>query len=129
EENDAVHEAEGVAQHQLLQLAVVNASPVRTGQKRPPDFDLAALAIVTVVARRSDDAAGRAVEDGKRPAGFQRLAKEGLEDVLGEEVPELMVLPDRRVGGNGVQRVEVVRSKRPEFHEPAGERGLKVESL
>src|SRR5438270_1765930 len=48
EKDDVVHEPEGVGQHQVLQLAVVDAAPAPPGEERPADLDLAALGLVAV---------------------------------------------------------------------------------
>ena len=45
EKDNAVHESEGVPQHQLLHLFVVRAAPVRPGQERPSNLDLALLVV------------------------------------------------------------------------------------
>ena len=47
-EDDALHELEGVAKHELLHFPVVGAAPVRPGQKSPADFDLALFGVVGV---------------------------------------------------------------------------------
>src|SRR5215213_9150936 len=56
-EDDALHEAEGVLQHEPLHLAVVAPAPVRSGEEGPADLDLALLCVESVIARRADDAA------------------------------------------------------------------------
>src|SRR5947199_108216 len=69
EEHDVVHVPEGVGQHQILQLAVVDAAPAPPDEERPADLDLAAFGVVAVVAREPDRLAGLGVQDDQRAAG------------------------------------------------------------
>src|SRR4051812_2288079 len=82
EEHDGIDEAEGVTKHQVLQLPVVDATPVRSRQERPADLDLAPLFVIAEVARRSDDAAGGATDHREGAAGIHRALKETAEDVF-----------------------------------------------
>src|SRR5580765_8629840 len=50
-EDHAVHEAEGVVDHEPLHLAVGLAPPAIATEERPADLDLAAGGIVAVIAR------------------------------------------------------------------------------
>src|ERR1043166_2394767 len=56
EKYDVANKSEGVPQHQVLHLAVVNAAPICPRQKRESDFDFAPLLVVPEIARRADDA-------------------------------------------------------------------------
>src|ERR1700736_685810 len=71
EKDNAVHESESVPQHELFHFPVVRAAPVRPGQKRPTDFDLAFLFVVSVESRRPDDLAAFAIHGDQRSARFQ----------------------------------------------------------
>jgi hypothetical protein len=47
-EDGISHEAEGMLQHELLQLSVVSAAPVRSGQEGPADLNLTPALIVAM---------------------------------------------------------------------------------
>ena len=57
QEDNTLHESEGVPQHELFHFLVVEAAPVGPGQERPADFDLALVFVVPVESRRPDDLA------------------------------------------------------------------------
>src|SRR5262245_55299725 len=81
EKDDLAYEPEGVPQHEPFHFLVVGAAPVGSGQKGPTYFDLAFFFIVSVESRRSDDTIVLRINSDQRAAGFQRIAKEFLEDL------------------------------------------------
>src|ERR1051325_81287 len=127
EEHDRVDEAEGVAKHQTLELAVVAATPVRSRQKRPADLDLAARLVIAEVARRSDDAAGGAIDHREGAARLHRALKEALEDLFLVSIRLRMQLPDARVGGDGIELIEVAGPQWPELEQRPRQRWLEFE--
>ena len=126
-EDHRVDEAERVLEHQPLQLAVVDAAPVEAGQERPADLDLGLRLIVAVEARRSDDQAVGAIDDDQRAAGGQRLVEERAEDLDLVAVAGRVLLPDQRVGGDGVERLPVVGAERAQLQALALQHRLGVE--
>src|SRR5262249_53404701 len=117
QKDDRVHEPERVLEHQALELSVVRPAPMRSGEERPPDLDFAPLGVEAEVARRADHTAIFRVSDEEGAAGFHRLAEEFSEDVRLPAVVRRVLLPDERVGGDSVERVEVIRAQRADFYE------------
>ena len=75
DEDHALDRLKRVFQHQALHLAVVAASPILARQEGPANFDHAAIWIVTVEARRSDDSAGGAIDCDQRAARTRASSK------------------------------------------------------
>src|SRR5207249_8911112 len=93
------------------------APPVRSRQEGPADFDLASDALVAVKPRRSDHGAGTPVEREEGAAGGQMVGEEVAEHGLPIAIRSWMLLPDQRVGGHGVQSLEVSFAERPQLDE------------
>jgi hypothetical protein len=127
QEDHALHEPEGVSQHQTLQLAVVGAAPARSGEERPPDLDFASSGVVAVEARHADHVTSLRVEGHERSPGGKLLVEEDPEDVFPVAIADGMLLPDRGIGRDGEQRREVLRSERPQLEQIAGQHRLQVE--
>src|ERR1700722_9220190 len=53
-EDHGIDEAEGVVEHQPLDLAIGRAAPVAADNKSPADLDFAALGVIAMVAARAD---------------------------------------------------------------------------
>ena len=76
--------------------------------------------------RGPDDFPGPGVDREQRPARCQGFAKEYRELRLGVTIRLGMLLPDERVGRNGVQGREIIGAQRPEGEECAMEGGLEI---
>jgi len=126
EKDDASYESEGMTQHELFHFPVVDAAPVRPGQERPPDFDLASFFVVFMESGRPDDPAIFGIDGDQRSAGFQCLAEEQFEDLFFVAISDRMLFPDKRVCRHGVQIREILGSKRPELEQLAFEEGLEI---
>ena len=127
EEDDAAHESKGVAKHQALQLPVVGAAPPRAREERPADFDLASLLVVAVKPRHPDHLPRARVGGDQGSSRRQLLAEEVGERGRLVAVLRGMLLPDERVGRDGVERGEVVGAQRPELDERSPQHRLKLE--
>ncbi len=92
-----VHELEGVPEHELFHFPVVDAAPVRPGQKRPADLDLAFFLVVSVESRRPDDPAIFGINGDQCSPGFQGLAEKSLEDFFLVTVVGRMLFPNERI--------------------------------
>jgi len=71
-----------MSKHELLHFPVVDAAPVRTGQKRPADFDHALFFVISVEARRADDRAILGIDGDQGAARSARHRIERIEQVL-----------------------------------------------
>jgi len=126
-QDDATHELEGVPQHEALHFPVVHAAPVRPGQKRPADFDLAFSLVVSAESRRPDDPAVLRIHNQERTAGFHPTAEELPEHRLLIAVAGRVLLPNERIRSYRVKVVKILRSKRLEFHKRTFQNGLESE--
>ena len=115
-----------MTQHERFHLPVVLSAPVRPAQERPPDFDFTSGFVISMKPRRADHSLLERVERNQRAAGFQPLAKEHFESI--RLIPFVrMLLPNQRVGRDGVQVVVVSHAHWPQFDEVAFQRGLEIE--
>src|SRR5262249_34477664 len=104
----------------------IGPAPVRPGQERPAYLDLAFRFVVAVESRGPDDAAVLAVDGDQGAPRFHGFAKEDLENLFLVSVIARMLLPNKRISGNRVQVVEILRAKRSEFEEVAFQIRLEV---
>lgn len=110
-----VDELERVRQHQPFHLAVVNAAPMRSREKRPTDLNLASHGIVAMKPRQTDDAIVFMVQRDQGAAGLKRFIKKLSKHVGFVTVRVWMLLPYQRVGSDGIQLFEIVSSQWPQF--------------
>jgi hypothetical protein len=108
-EDHGIDESEGVIEHQPLDLAVGRAAPMAAYDKRPADLDLAALAVMAVVAAGADQPVGRPVDEHKRHLRGDRAVEILPERRLRVAVGRRMHLPDLRIGAGGEQLWPVSR--------------------
>jgi len=77
---------------------------------------------------RANDPAVFGIHSDQRSTGFQGLAKKHFEDLFLVAVFDRMLLPNEGIRSDGVKFLEILRSKRPEFEQPAFQNGLEVKS-
>ena len=124
-EDDAVHEPERVGEHQPLHFPVVGPTPVRPGQERPADLDLAPCP--SYPWNRDEPMTRPSCGRRRRTPPDARASRKRREDVGLVPVAVGMLFPDERVGGDGVEGVEVRRPQGTEFDQLADEGRLKIE--
>lgn len=117
QKDDAIYEMECVLQHEALHLAVILAAPVRPGQEAPADFDLTFGRVVAMEPRGADHSAVLAINGNQGSAGVEAIAKELREDFSLITIMGGMLLPDKRIGGHGIEIVEIFLPHRPEIEE------------
>src|SRR5262245_12587107 len=103
------------------------AAPVFSRQKRPSNFDLRFLPIITIEPCGSDDLLSVSVDRDKRSAGFQRFSEKILENMLVVTIPLGVLLPDERIRRDRKQLVPIVRCERPQLDQFASQMWLKIE--
>ena len=108
---NAVHELEGVIQHQLLELTIVRPTPESALQKCVAHGDFRPARIVIVVRGAPDDAAGLWIEDRKRPSCRHDSIEILLKNVSGVAVALGMLFPDEGIAGSVKQFVEIRDAK------------------
>src|SRR5207302_8470403 len=64
---------ESMRQHESFHFPIEGPAPVRPGQERPTNFDLAFVPVIAVETRRADNSAILKINDNKRPTAFQGL--------------------------------------------------------
>ncbi len=97
------------------------------GQKRPTDFDLVFLFVISVESRRSDDFPSGRVDGDQRTAGFQRVAEVVFKNLSLVTVADRMLFPNQRIGSGREKFIEIFRSKGSKREELAFQNGLEVE--
>src|SRR5438876_2601296 len=118
-EHDALNKLKRVIEQQLFHFPVVTTAPEFSRQKRPSDFNLGFLWIITVESRRSDDVLRLCVDYDKRSAGFQRFSEKNLKYLILVSIALRMLFPDERVRRDGKKIVPVFRCERPKFDQLA----------
>src|SRR5260370_29242375 len=113
-------------QHELFHCPMIDAAPMRSGQKCPADFDLAFILVVAVESRRPDDPAISGINGDQRSPGFQGLAEECPENLFLVTVLDRMLFPNERIRSYGVEVMKILRPKRPELEELALQNGLEI---
>jgi len=73
EEYDGPYEPKRMTKHEPLQFSIVKPAPVRSGQERPADLDLAPFTNVGMKTRRSYDSSGLGVDGNECSTRSQRL--------------------------------------------------------
>src|ERR1700730_1502628 len=87
-EHDRVDEGEGMIEHQPLHFAIGAAAPVAADDEGPADLDLAAFGFKAVVAARTDQPAGRSVDEHKTHFRIDRAVEEFPEPGLGVAIAD-----------------------------------------
>ena len=81
---------------------------------------------MVVKARGADDASVVAIDGDERSTGIKGLLKELPEDIFLATVFGGMLLPDQRVGGDGIELAKVFRPQRPQLKQLALQNGLQL---
>src|SRR5262245_22629417 len=116
-----------MVEHEPLHFPVVDTAPVRAREKRPTDLDLARRLVEAGVARGANHITILGINCGERSAGLHSLAEELAEYFILVTIAGRMLLPDERVGSNGVEGWVVLGPQRAEFEELALQIRLQVE--
>ena len=99
-------------QHELLHFTIVSAAPMRAHEKRPANLDLAPRLVVSIKARRANDAFCLAIPRDERATARQRFIEESAKDLGCVAIARGMLLPDQGIGCGGKERIEVVGAQR-----------------
>jgi len=126
DEHNSRHELKRVRQHQPLDLSIVYATPVRSGQERPADLNLAILLVVAVKARRANHFPRIDIRNHQSTTRREGFLKEGLEPWLLMAILGWMLFPNKGISRNRVEIVVVFRTKRPQLYKMSRQKRLIV---
>jgi hypothetical protein len=102
-EAHGIDEGEGMVEHQPLHLAVNDPAPMAAGDKRPADFDLADVGLISVIPAGADQAIGRAIDKHESHFRFDPAVEEFPELRLLVAVRNRMQPPDFRIGADRIE--------------------------
>jgi hypothetical protein len=125
-EDHRIEPAKGVAEHQVLELAVGAAAPMIARQEGPADLDLTRPGISVVVAAGPDHAPALPLADRQAAARCKRVVEIAPEHRLLPAVMGRVDRPDQRIGRGRVERVPVLRHRRAQLDRVAGQDWLQV---
>ena len=74
-EDDGIDEAEGVIEHQAFDFAVGRATPMAANDEGSADLDFTPFRVMAMVAARTDQPVGRAVDEHKTHFGCERAVE------------------------------------------------------
>src|ERR1700681_2323521 len=100
-EDDGIDEGECVIEHQAFDFTVGWPAPILADDERPADLDLMASGVIAVVAARTDQPGGRAVDEHKTHLRCHRALEELAEWRFGVAIRRGMHFPDQRIGAGG----------------------------
>src|SRR5713101_933334 len=97
-EDDGIDEGKCVIEHQAFDFTVGWSAPMLTDDERPADLDLTAFGVIAMVAARTDQPVGRAVDEHKAHLRCHRAVEELPECRFGVAIRRGVHFPDLGIG-------------------------------